>query len=277
MRDRDFEEYEETNTMKKYQSTETVSAEPLRAWVRRSLPYGDFPEIGRQQYITLSDRKYPVLEGKEYMIVYGCCHAYLMEKSAFEKNFEDPEAKLTIRIGQGEPKPWNTVVPPEEGTSSIEQLADFVSGIWDKRQGVVEYSTGKPGAILALQTLYKTFNCNPDHVDADIAVAEALWPYGLYIIGGEPYIQNVDPKVKLPYPKFKKGDRVWAKGYGGLLQLERIDRDGTQMTKKVQWQTSSVDYLEGRAKVDNGEVYSEDELTLQILTQEELNAIQNKK
>jgi hypothetical protein len=62
--------------------------------------------------------------------------------------------------------------------------------------------------------------------------------------------------------KFKEGDRVTAKGYSGILILDYIDDFLTKGTNKIYWNTVSEDYLQGKRKINTGEVYSEDELTL---------------
>lgn len=60
--------------------------------------------------------------------------------------------------------------------------------------------------------------------------------------------------------KFKKGDRVKANNYGGVLVLDCIDVLLTRALNKIHWQTSSEDYLQGRIKTNNGEPVSEDEI-----------------
>jgi hypothetical protein len=62
--------------------------------------------------------------------------------------------------------------------------------------------------------------------------------------------------------KFKEGDRVEAKSYYGVLVLENIDDFLTSVTGKIHWNTVSEDYLQGKRKINTGEIYSEDELTL---------------
>lgn len=61
--------------------------------------------------------------------------------------------------------------------------------------------------------------------------------------------------------KFKKGDRVTAQGYCGVLVLDSVDEMLTSMLHKLHWNTTSETYLQGKSKTNNGEVYSESELS----------------
>lgn len=60
--------------------------------------------------------------------------------------------------------------------------------------------------------------------------------------------------------RFKKGDRVEASGYCGILVLDSIDEFLTEMLKKLHWNTTSESYLQGKSKTNNGESYSDDEM-----------------
>ena len=60
--------------------------------------------------------------------------------------------------------------------------------------------------------------------------------------------------------KFKEGDRVEVSGYCGVLVLDSVDEFLTEMLKKLHWNTTSENYLQGKSKTNNGESYSEDEI-----------------
>lgn len=62
--------------------------------------------------------------------------------------------------------------------------------------------------------------------------------------------------------KFKIDDRVIANGYCGVLVLDSVDEMLTELTNKLHWFTVSEDYLNGLAKTNNGESYSDDEIEL---------------
>lgn len=61
--------------------------------------------------------------------------------------------------------------------------------------------------------------------------------------------------------KFKKGDRVTAQGYCGVLVLDSVDELLTFMLDKLHWNTTSETYLQGKSKTNNGESYPESELS----------------
>lgn len=62
--------------------------------------------------------------------------------------------------------------------------------------------------------------------------------------------------------KFKEGDRVTVPGYGGILILDYIDETLTHILNEPHWYTISESYLQGRSKTNNGEIYSEKEMSL---------------
>lgn len=61
---------------------------------------------------------------------------------------------------------------------------------------------------------------------------------------------------------FKIGDRVLAKGYCGVLIIDSKDESLSKLLGKTHWNTVSEDYINGKIKTNNGESYSEDELTI---------------
>jgi len=61
--------------------------------------------------------------------------------------------------------------------------------------------------------------------------------------------------------RFKEGDRVTAQGYCGVLVLDSIDEMLTSLLHKLHWNTTCESYLQGKTKTNNGEVYSESELS----------------
>lgn len=61
--------------------------------------------------------------------------------------------------------------------------------------------------------------------------------------------------------KFKEGDRVTAQGYCGVLVLDSVDEMLTSMLHKLHWNTTSESYLQSKSKTNNGEVYSESDLS----------------
>ncbi len=61
---------------------------------------------------------------------------------------------------------------------------------------------------------------------------------------------------------FKIGDRVSAKGYCGVLIIDSKDEFLSKVLRKTHWNTVSEDYINGKIKTNNGESYSEDELTI---------------
>lgn len=61
--------------------------------------------------------------------------------------------------------------------------------------------------------------------------------------------------------KLKKGDRVKVGCYCGVLILDSIDEIQTSIFNKLHWYTVTESYLLGKTKTDNGDSYSEDEMT----------------
>lgn len=62
--------------------------------------------------------------------------------------------------------------------------------------------------------------------------------------------------------KFKKGDRVRAEGFVGVLIIDKPDDYLTFMTDKLYWETLEEDYVLGKLKTSNSDSYPENELTL---------------
>ena len=62
--------------------------------------------------------------------------------------------------------------------------------------------------------------------------------------------------------KFKVGDRVKSSTYGGDLILDEIDALLTEALNKLHWRTTSVDYILGKVKTNNGEPVCDNEIRI---------------
>ena len=72
--------------MNTYQSTKTIQAQPYDSTMATGTTY--FPVHGEVPYIHLSGVDFPIVPGKDFMVVKDCCASYLIEKSEFISKFE---------------------------------------------------------------------------------------------------------------------------------------------------------------------------------------------